>query len=139
VAPFSLENFFDEYEHCSQLIRLASSNAQPWSIADLKGKSFCSFDDSLLLTYPDARKSLIPSPERLCELPPGTSILPASGAAEAIASAMRTLFQESYADRNRLIGKPLPSYGAFAGLAAMFGMPIETDTIINRAAGQLII
>jgi hypothetical protein len=128
VVPFSLENFFDEYEHRSQLINLASSDAQPRSIADLKGKGSCLFDDSLLLTHPDVRKGLIPSLECLCELPPGTSIVPTSGAAEAIALTMRMLFQESHANRNRPIRTPLPSNSAFAGLAEMFGVPNKTYT-----------
>jgi hypothetical protein len=66
VVPFNLENFFDEYKHRSDLINLPSSDAQLWGIADLRNKNSCLFDDRLLLTYPDVRKSLIPSLERLC-------------------------------------------------------------------------
>jgi hypothetical protein len=35
MTPFNLEDFFDEYEHCPELINLASSDALPWSAGDL--------------------------------------------------------------------------------------------------------
>src|SRR5262245_679842 len=55
MLRFSLEDFFDEYEHRSGLINLASSDAKPWSVTELQAKGIALTDVRFSLAYPDVR------------------------------------------------------------------------------------
>ncbi len=124
LVPFSLEDFFDEYEHRPDLINLASSDAQPWNAADLLGKGVA-LDPGLTLRYPDVKKDLLPALVRFCKPPAGIGLLPTSGAAEAIALAMHAFSATGKPRDTKTVGIPSPSFGAFAGLAALLGLPVE--------------
>lgn len=128
MIPFCLEDFFDEYEHCSEFFNLASSDAAPWNIGYLKGKGISfSEDASFVLRYPDVKVHLLPALLRFCQPPAGMGLLPTSGAAEAIALIMHE-FSDRSVRENRPIGIPAPAYGAFSGLAALLRLPTETYT-----------
>jgi aspartate/methionine/tyrosine aminotransferase len=127
LLPFTLEDFFDEYEHRDDLINLASSDGLPWSIADLQrmGVAFPSNADTIL-SYPNVHAVLVPGLRRFCGPPPEIGILPTSGAAEAIALVMHELSTTDGDKDARPIGIPQPAFGAFRGLASMLGINTET-------------
>ena len=127
LVHFELEDFFDEYEHRAGLINLASSDALPWSIADLERKGAIALGDTVsTLQYPDVRRHLYPSLEKFLKPPPGVALLPTAGASEAIALVMHELVATLAPHESRPLVIPTPSYGAFRGLAALLGLPIET-------------
>jgi len=127
MVRFSLEDFFDEFEHRPGLVNLASSDAQPWSADDLQSKDVSLAQSAgLTLHYPDVNAHLLPSLVRLYKLPTGIRLLPTSGAAEAIALVMHEYSAMRAAHGYRPVGIPLPVYGAFSGLPALLGLPIET-------------
>jgi histidinol-phosphate/aromatic aminotransferase/cobyric acid decarboxylase-like protein len=128
VKPFRLEDFFDEYEHRSGLINLASSDAQPWTATELgQFGIFLGDIEQLTLAYPDM-SALLPGLERLCNVPTDFGVLPTSGAAEAIALVMHEYAAASEVATNRALGVPRPSYEAFSGLAALLHLGIERYT-----------
>lgn len=127
LVPFDLEDFFDEYEHRPGLINLASSDALPWSIIDLENKGATALADTIsTLQYPDVKKHLYPSLEAFCKPPTGVAVLPTAGASEAIALIMHELAATRTPHDSQPVGLPTPAYGAFRGLAALLGLPIET-------------
>lgn len=123
---FDLEDFFDQYEHRSDLINLASSDAQPWSVAEIEGKGVAIAEHiGPTLAYPDVKTQLHERLRRHCQPGEGLHILPTSGAAEAIALILHEFADATAAAGNRTIGIPAPSFGAFRGLAALLGLPIK--------------
>ncbi|HYN79861.1 MAG TPA: pyridoxal phosphate-dependent aminotransferase [Gemmatimonadaceae bacterium] len=125
LTRFNLEDFFDEFEHLPGLINLASSDAQPWSGKDLQAKDVTLRSDHLTMAYPDAKTHLLPGLRLLCNPPMGIDLLATSGAAEGIALIMHELSTTTAHGRNKLIGVPRPSYGAFSGLATLLGLHCE--------------
>lgn len=125
LVPFKLEDFFDEFEHRPDLINLASSDAQPWSVADLQGKGLA-LDPGLTLRYPNVKEDLFPALVRFCRPPAGIGLLPTSGAAEAIALVMHALSATRTPRDDKTVGIPSPGFGAFRGLAALLGFPVES-------------
>lgn len=133
LRPFLLEDFFEQYEHRSDIINLASSDALPWSLKELENigvpmdlnvglESFC---------YPDVKQRIHPGLEAVCDVPLGWSILPTTGAAEAIAITMHEL---SASGKCESIAIPSPSYGAFAGLARLLRLEIYTYSYLRDSA-----
>lgn len=133
LLPFHLEDFFDVYEHHPDLLNLASSDAQPWTLSDLRKKGIGEVQS---FHYPDVRKLLYPSLEAFCKPPAGTSVLPTSGASEAISLLLVEMFEKQASRQHRPIGVPSPSYGAFRGWAALLGLPIETYQYRNSEDWQ---
>jgi aspartate/methionine/tyrosine aminotransferase len=123
MLPFALEAFFDDYEHKPDFINLASSDARPWTAAELRALGVGLTDVAPnTLAYPDVPASLQTGLDDLLNPASGMAILPTSGAAEAIALVMH-----ERADHFRSSGKgrmaiPAPTYGAFAGLTELLGI-----------------
>lgn len=124
LVPFALEDFFDTYEHQGKLVNLASSDAQAWSLEELRQRGVALPHDSELLTYPDVKSQLADPFVRFCQPEDGMGVLPTSGAAEAIALVMHELSFGQ--DDGRPVAIPRPGFGAFSGLASMLGLRIET-------------
>jgi len=62
LVPFELEDFFAQYEHDDSLINLASSDALPWAMDDLRAR-YAVLKGRLekgALGYPDVQRDLIP-------------------------------------------------------------------------------
>jgi aspartate/methionine/tyrosine aminotransferase len=126
VIPFSLEDFFDVYQHQPGLINLASSEAQPWSMAELRQFGISFTELPVTLAYPDFNAGLLPGLQRLCHPPVGTSLLPTSGAAEAIAVVIHEFSATRTAVAASTVGIPAPGYGAFRGLASLLRLEVQT-------------
>jgi aspartate/methionine/tyrosine aminotransferase len=127
MISFGLEDFFDQYEYKPGLINLASSDALPWSTASLRSRGVAVTDEiPRTLAYPDVRAGLCCGLNRLLNPPAGIAVLPTSGAAEAIALVMHEHADRFRTSRNGGIAIPSPTYGAFAGLAELLGIPVET-------------
>jgi len=127
LIPFTLEDFFDTYEHRADLINLASSDALPWSAADLRSKGVSlSQDREYLLQYPDVLGLLSSGFTRFCQPPEGIGVLATAGAADAIALVMHELATNDEQGHDRPIGVPRPSFGAFRGLSRMLGLATDT-------------
>src|SRR5262245_18130959 len=116
---FELEDFFDEYEHQTGHINLASSDAAPWSAPALDKEMLAELGGGSL-GYPDPKRLLGPL-ERALAPPAGIRMLPTSGAAEALALAIHEIAESRYASEC-LLALPSPSYGAFRGLASLLGL-----------------
>src|SRR5438132_476097 len=86
LRSFALEDFFRQYEHRPDLLKLASSDASPWTLRDMVARCPRLQQDiaGIDLKYPDVEGALLPPLARFCELPPGMGVLAVSGAAEAI-------------------------------------------------------
>ena len=125
MVPFELEDFFDCYEHVVGLINLASSDALPWTTADLEARGVIAAGTPFSLQYPDVNGRLLPELKRFCAPPSGIGLLPTSGAAEAISLVMHELSQSPQGMR---IALPAPAYGAFNGLADLLRIPATTYT-----------
>src|SRR5260221_3086263 len=125
MIPFKLKDFFDKYEHRKGLINLASSDALPWSSADLREQGIDLAEASFSLRYPDVTGSLLPALKQFCASPAGVELLPTSGAAEAIALVMHEHSQNQKRGSKGSIGIPSPAYGAFNGLAELLGIPTK--------------
>lgn len=126
LLPFKLEDFFDQYEHRSDLINLASSDAQPWTQSELEsrlGSPVAAPRSSL--GYPDPRALLIPALERALGAPRGGSALPTLGATEGIALVMHLLVAR---DRVNSVALPEPAYGAFHGWAKLLDLEVQSYT-----------
>jgi aspartate/methionine/tyrosine aminotransferase len=123
MIPFSLEDFFDCYEHQPRLINLASSDALPWNLAELEDRGVRGDPDTL--AYPNALGNLRPALTRFLDLPAGFSILPTSGAAEAIALVMIEHADRTRGGSARETAVPSPAYGAFEGLADLLGLALR--------------
>lgn len=124
LHPFALEDFFAEFEYRPGLLKLASSDAAPWTLQevfDLCPDLNADFA-KLSLNYPDVSDSLIPALETFCQPPPHMEILVVSGAAEAIF----LILTEHYSRHKRQlrIAVPGPSYGAYAGVSDLLGFQI---------------
>jgi aspartate/methionine/tyrosine aminotransferase len=125
LIPFRLEDFFDKYEHRSGVINLASSDAQPWAVADLRKCGISLADDEFTIGYPNVNSALIPGLKRLCNPPNGFGLLPTSGAAEAIALVMHECAAASALGAEKRVVLPRPSFGAFHGLAELLHLQVE--------------
>lgn len=124
MVPFKLEDFFDKYEHQTDLINLASSDALPWSVAELEAKGVLLPDGaSLNLAYPNVAGRLLPNLIRLCDPASDQRVLPTSGAAEAIALVMHVCAAQGLVTRERPLAIPRAGYGAFHGLADLLRLP----------------
>ncbi|MCP3394923.1 pyridoxal phosphate-dependent aminotransferase [Bradyrhizobium sp. CCGB12] len=119
MLRFELEDFFDEYEHQTGLINLASSDAAPWSASALDKEVLAELAGGSL-GYPNPKR-LLGSLERALAPPAGIGLLPTSGAAEAIALAIHEI-AKSCSPPECLLALPSPSYGAFRGLASLLGI-----------------
>jgi aspartate/methionine/tyrosine aminotransferase len=127
MIKFRLEDFFDTYEHCPELINLASSDALPWGNLFLQDHGLdLPHDESFTFSYPDVKARLLPGLIRHCNPPAGMELLPTSGAAEAIALAMHEISDRYSARGDRCVAIPSPSYGAFQGLAELLSLPTKT-------------
>jgi aspartate/methionine/tyrosine aminotransferase len=124
LISFALEDFFDEYEHRSDLINLASSDSQPWERREFDAR-LGDWTTALpgTLAYPDLRAGLIPALEKAFRTPAGFSALPTAGAQESIAIVMHWL---AAAKKVESIGLPVPAYGTFLGLANMLNLGIRS-------------
>jgi aspartate/methionine/tyrosine aminotransferase len=119
LLPFELEDFFVQYEHRPGLINLASSDAMPWALDELRTR-YAVVRNRLekgALGYPDVRAGLIPSLRAYYNNPAATEFLPTSGAAEAIFLAMQAIRCES--SGNLTVAIPRPAYGAYDGIARL--------------------
>jgi aspartate/methionine/tyrosine aminotransferase len=125
MQRFELEDFFDEHEHVSGPINLASSDALPWRAASFKKRALAKIAAGTL-AYPDVKGLLLPGLKRFCKPPRGIEVLPTSGAAEAIALVMHELHSSRAARDHGFIAIPSPGYGAFAGLASLLGLPVKS-------------
>jgi aspartate/methionine/tyrosine aminotransferase len=129
VVPFRLEDFFDEYEHRSGVINLASSDAQAWTAAELRNLGISLMDDEqFTFAYPNVNSDLIPNLKRLCNVSTDFGVLPTSGAAEAIALVMHDYASAITFRTEKRVGIPRPSYDAFHGLAKLLQLAIERYT-----------
>lgn len=124
LRPFALEDFFAEFEYRPGLLKLASSDAAPWTLQEVFDlcPDLKSDFAKLSLNYPDVRDSLIPALETFCQPPPHMEILVVSGAAEAIFLILTE--HRSRHDGQFRIAVPSPSYGAFAGVSDLLGFQI---------------
>src|SRR5713226_3868249 len=96
ILPFGLEDFFYEYEHAANLANLASSDALPWTAAELEAAGIALPDiKQVTLNYPDVRGQLLPVLEKFCAPPSGMEVLPTAGGAEAIALLLNELAASS--------------------------------------------
>ncbi|MGY4198938.1 pyridoxal phosphate-dependent aminotransferase [Bradyrhizobium sp. USDA 4520] len=119
MLRFELEDFFDEYEHQTGFINLATSDAAPWSVSALDKAVLAELAGGSL-GYPDPKRLLGPL-ERALAPPAGIKLMPTSGAAEAIALAIHEI-AEARSASECLLALPSPSYGAFRGLASLLGL-----------------
>jgi aspartate/methionine/tyrosine aminotransferase len=127
LVPFALEDFFDEFEHRTGLINLASSDAQPWSAHELRSRGVPGpFDAVSTLHYPDVKKLLYPRLQDFCRPPAGMVPVATNGASEAISLVMHDLAVSRAPGDDRPVAIPVPAYDAFRGLATLLGLPIET-------------
>ena len=85
LRPFALEDFFAEFDYRPGLLKLASSDAAPWTLQEVLDQCPDLKSDlaQLSLNYPDVRE-LVPALEKFCQPPAQMEILVVSGAAEAI-------------------------------------------------------
>jgi aspartate/methionine/tyrosine aminotransferase len=126
LIPFDLEDFFDQYEHSQGVLNLASSDAQPWTTAELQRNGLTIPPPALeTLKYPNL-KPLSDRLKAFCAPPNGMKILPTAGAAEAIALVLHELAASRNSRKDGPIGIPSPAYGAFAGIAALLDLLSET-------------
>lgn len=127
IVPFGLEDFFYEYEHDANLANLASSDALPWTAAELEAEGIALPDIAkVILNYPDVRGQLLPVLETFCALPSGMEVLPTSGGAEAIALILNDLAALFTSRERCVLGLPVPAFGAFHGLASLLQLPVQT-------------
>lgn len=125
LLPFALEDFFAEFEHRPDLLNLASSDASPWTMPEIlvKCPDLRTDLEQLSLNYPDVQKSLVPALQKICQPPTQMDIIAVSGAAEAIFLVLTEL--RSRGIDSLRIAVPRPSYGAFAGIARLFGYEVK--------------
>lgn len=119
LKPFELEDFFYEYEHRPDLINLASSDAMPWKLRELRLRfpKIEAWIDKTGLGYPNVKDIVLPEIQAFHGDPPNTAFLPTSGAAEAIylsLQAVQLVLSDGIA-----IALPTPAYGAFDGVAEL--------------------
>lgn len=122
MRPFGLEDFFDKHEYRPDVVNLASSDALPWTVGQLK---------RLGLVFPGAKaSSKYPHPAELkAELrsylrpPSGFEVLPTCGVAEAIALVLHEFADAT--SRSGSVAVARPNYGAFAGLADLLGLQVR--------------
>lgn len=122
VSPFDLEDFFVEYEHRADLVNLASSDALPWTAAEVRSgfPEVSQVFSDLSFAYPDVEARLIPALRAFCGASSEASfdVLATAGAEDAI-------FMVLGACRDRFRGQiriavPYPGFGAFEGIARLF-------------------
>lgn len=137
LRPFALEDFFAEFEHRPGLCNLASSDAAPWTLQEICAQcpGLQSDLDLLSLNYSDVYKSLVPALRKICQPPPHMDILVVSGAAEAIFLIL--MERRSRGDRQLRVAVPRPSYGAFVGVAHLFGYEITDYGYTNSGDWSL--
>jgi aspartate/methionine/tyrosine aminotransferase len=126
LQPFYLEDFFDQYEHVSDgRINLASSDALPWTVAELRVRTAAceTRAEPTDFSYPDI-KGLRAALATTLRLPMEELILPTAGAAEGIALVMHEL--AARLGGSGKVAIPAPSYGAFEGLARLLGLQVAT-------------
>lgn len=119
LAPFELEDFLAQYEHREDLLNLASSDAEPWSIAaliKLNPDFDIDFSDATL-SYPDLKAEIISTLSHTCTRPPGFDVLPTGGAAEALFLALAAAQFES--EGGLSVAIPYPAYGAYGGISRL--------------------
>lgn len=123
MQPFGLEDFFDKHEHRSDVINLASSDALPWTVGELKALGLALPSAKASFKYPDLAQ-LKSELKTYLRPPAGFVVLPTAGVAEAIA-----LVLHEFADVTARLGcvaVARPNYGAFGGLADLLGLKVKT-------------
>ena len=124
LHPFALEDFFANLKPRAGLIKLASSDAAPWTMEEVF--THCPHlrteFEQLSFDYPDVNESLVPALRNFCKPPTGMDVLAVSGAAEAIFLILTE--RRSQRDDQLRVAVPRPSYGAFAGISHLLGCEI---------------